>query len=467
MFLRCHWSGRSPGKAGSDVTDKQGMETGAKSRHVAPESAGSGHDGEHDPSERLFVAAWIARRRRTSLRFLAVLASLVHVSSLGFIPLVAHESIRVALTACHLLAAVAMIVAFAMRRREALMQRVSTGLIFVFLPLYVILVGYAARVLESQLDVLIASAGAMAYAVFGILLYPASRRTLVLLVSGLVALGVGATSPIAGGIVWGLIFGAVCLLLLATRLTMDASVEREAAVEYRFRRLVAPAHIVRRSLDNTETLLEAFRTELKFCVCIATDWRDYQAFSTQLSPSQLTMTLDEYYTLCVRILNRCLPEGNYYADWIADELFVVLYAHGDMTDAKLIDAALRFSSELIQQKDSFARVHQLPKAIDIGVSAGAALLGLMGPEGHKKATALGSVPGRARRFQGAGKLLRHRRGDRDRIVFGRECLLRIKSGFKVEEMALAANESVRDVSDRELFYIEPTVGDDQPKRGVA
>jgi hypothetical protein len=158
-------------------------------------------------------------------------------------------------------------------------------------------------------------------------------------------------------------------------------------------------------------------------------------------------------------LSEVVPDGNYYTDWIADELFIVFHATENIEANQLVNYALKFSYKLIQSREDFSNSYGIPKAIDIGLSAGEALLGLMGPDGHKKATALGEIPGRSRRLQTAGKLLRSEYGENDRIVFGEDCLFGMTMGFDIKEHSLGSN-SIRDVDDREFFYIEPTADED-------
>jgi hypothetical protein len=156
-----------------------------------------------------------------------------------------------------------------------------------------------------------------------------------------------------------------------------------------------------------------------------------------------------------RLLSHVFPEGNYYTDWIADELFVVTFAKDASEEAGLINASLRFAHELILRKQEFIKSMNLPINIDVGVASGVALIGMMGPAGHRKATALGDVPGQARRYQEIGKQIRRKFGENDRVLFGYNSLLQITQPFDVKQFELEAGGKVRDVAEDRVFYLEP------------
>ena len=76
---------------------------------------------------------------------------------------------------------------------------------------------------------------------------------------------------------------------------------------------------------------------------------------------------------------------------------------------------------------------------------------MMGPASHRKATALGDVPGQARRLQSAGKILRDVFGNRDPIMFGAKSLLQVTAPFDVREFLLDPKNSIRDFKDDKGF----------------
>lgn len=217
----------------------------------------------------------------------------------------------------------------------------------------------------------------------------------------------------------------------------------------------APAKIVRQASLSNDDLGHAFAPTQRHCVCISSDWRGYQAISASISPEQLAAALGSYYEMVDRLLAETFKDGNYYSDWIADELFVVVFAKDTAEEKILINAALTFASGLVLKKQEFVDTNGLQISIDIGVSSGLSLIGMMGPPGHRKATALGDVPGQARRFQMSGKYLRSKFGEIDRVIFGSNSLMQITEPFDIRQIDLSGDEKIRDLGDRALFYMEP------------
>jgi class 3 adenylate cyclase len=419
-----------------------------------------------------FRAEWLGKREHNQTR--ATLASSfgVHLVSMIIVPVTAHRLTVPWLVALH--GSLFAIVAAAWIHGSPQVLRRTLQLIIGAAVLgYLLLLAWVTRELGTARDTLLASSTFTTFAAFGVLLTPGRLKPLLVGIAVLVAGGVLAMLPAEGGQTWATIFGTTMFFSLVTRWALEARLSQLARREYDFATLVAPAHFVRHALRAEGGLDEAFKPKTQYCVCVASDWRNYQELAATLSASQLTMSLNEYYDLCHTLLSRHLPKGNYYADWIADELFVVIFGAEDDDQTALVEGALGFAQDLVASRAEFARIHGLPRALDVGISAGEALLGLMGPARQRKATALGEIPGRSRRFQAAGKLVRKRLGEADRVLFDRECLLRIRQPFPVKQMDLTEREAIRDVADRELFYLEPTQevggggGGDRPTREIA
>lgn len=251
-----------------------------------------------------------------------------------------------------------------------------------------------------------------------------------------------------------------CLVLIAWYF-YAARIERtleEARREFRVRGKIAPTHIVRKTGGSEADLIKAFEPLRRPCVCISSDWRNYQRISETFDAARLSRALNAYYNFCYTLLHERFPEGNYYTDWIADELFIVVYADGDVAGRDMVNAALELCHDLVRRKQAFFAEHGLPEAIDVGVSYGVALVGMMGPDHFRKATALGEIPGRARRLQSTGKLLRARLGDEDRVIFDKDVLMKLTAPFQVKSFAVASGEVLRDLPDSEVFYVQPVDG---------
>jgi class 3 adenylate cyclase len=180
-----------------------------------------------------------------------------------------------------------------------------------------------------------------------------------------------------------------------------------------------------------------------------------------LSDERVAQLLEDYYQRVQDILGDQLQEYDYYMDWIADELFVVVYSRQtDQVDLvarqKMAICVLDLSQKILLMKDKFAQDQKLVLAVDIGLSSGQSLIGVIGPTNHRKATALGSNPGRARRMQGCGKLMRNEISEQDRIIFGDEMYIVLQAP---EEFTMSINyfdatqRRLRNMEDQKLFYV--------------
>jgi len=248
-------------------------------------------------------------------------------------------------------------------------------------------------------------------------------------------------------------------------LVITLSIERRnrilAQKEFQLMIQAAPAKIVRQSALSNDDIGMVFAPTQRHCVCISSDWRGYQALSSKVSSSELSKAIGAYYEMTDTLLSEVFPEGNYYTDWIADELFVVIFAKDASEEPGLINSSLRFARELILKKQEFVKNVDLPINIDVGIASGVSLIGMMGPAGHRKATALGDVPGQARRYQEIGKQIRRKFGENDRVLFGYNSLLAITQPFDVKQFELEAGGKVRDLAEDRVFYMEPAEHEQQ------
>lgn len=225
--------------------------------------------------------------------------------------------------------------------------------------------------------------------------------------------------------------------------------------EYKLLVQAAPAKIVRESASSNADVDKVFEPKMRHCVCLSSDWRDYQSVSASVSANNLAGALGRYYDMCENLLAQVFPDGNYYSDWIADEFFLVIFAKDEAEEKRLVNLALKFSEELIREKEVFQKANGVPAAIDVGVSCGLALIGMMGPAGHRKATALGEVPGQARRLQSLGKTIRQTKGDADRVIFAAPTLMEITEALAVTEFKLEDKKQLRNMDSSSVFYLEP------------
>lgn len=325
-------------------------------------------------------------------------------------------------------------------------------------------------VAEPSLEgtVLPLSIGMLAVCCF-VMLYPAGRFSLSILVLVNTAVTCSLIYGAGTGAVATVIYAIYSVSMFLFRLCFDSRQSQSGRNEYRFRMMCAPPHLVMKGARDTfQDSVENFMPEKIFCVCLATDWRQYFQTELKLSPSQLSMSISEFYDLCERILLLCLPKGNYFSHWIADELCVTIYQTPDTDSKELARCGVEFATKLIAARLEFTRLYGLPTELDIGISSGEAVIGVMGPDSQKKATALGEVPGRARRIYGSARLMRMMLGRRDRLIMdaATAALLPVDAGHI--KVPLTSLQSIRDFPDREVFVLTPEqFGGDLGTKGVA
>jgi len=262
-----------------------------------------------------------------------------------------------------------------------------------------------------------------------------------------------AESPAGGilAIVNGVAVGGSFVVTLIHDRDFRTTIERE----YKLLVQAAPAKIVRESASSNVDVNKVFEPKMRHCVCLSSDWRDYQSVSASVSADSLAGAIGRYYDMCENLLSQIFPDGNYYSDWIADEFFLVIFAKDQVEEKRLVNQTLKFAEELIKHKEVFQKSNGVPAAIDVGVSSGLALIGMMGPLGHRKATALGEVPGQARRLQALGKAIRQTRGDTDRVIFAAPTLMEITEALAVTEFKLEDKKQLRNMDSSSVFYLEP------------
>jgi class 3 adenylate cyclase len=270
-----------------------------------------------------------------------------------------------------------------------------------------------------------------------------------------ILVGFLAFSDSAAGGILAIVNGVAVGGSFAVTLIHDRDFRTTIEREYRLLVQAAPAKIVRESASSNVDVNKVFEPKMRHCVCLSSDWRDYQTVSASVSADSLASSLGRYYDMCENLLSQIFPDGNYYSDWIADEFFLVIFAKDQVEEKRLVNLTLKFAEQLIREKEVFQKAHGVPAAIDVGVSSGLALIGMMGPSGHRKATALGEVPGQARRLQVLGKAIRQSMGDTDRVIFAAPTLMEITEALAVTEFKLEDKKQLRNIDSTSVFYLEP------------
>ena len=161
------------------------------------------------------------------------------------------------------------------------------------------------------------------------------------------------------------------------------------------------------TVSESELSIEKlFPTKEYFSVCLCSDWRNYQKITNTSEHKDVQRMLEKFYETIYSQLNKSDLGGRYYADWTADELFIIFYGK-EGEDAKVIDEALKFCHTLAT-KLYIEISNSIDEKIkyDIGLSSGEGLIGLQGPGKFKKTTITGDVAGNAKRFETQAKEIR-------------------------------------------------------------
>jgi hypothetical protein len=228
--------------------------------------------------------------------------------------------------------------------------------------------------------------------------------------------------------------------------------KRSAINRYRDESRYVPRYVLLKASREQQPLEKVFAPKNRFCVCICSDWRNYQSLASDEDPQILGERLAQYYERITERLSKDIPEGNFFMDWIADELFVVIFSESDKPDRKLIDKGFDFAVWLLSNRRTFARDYGYPSGIDVGMSSGIAFVGIFGPAGGIKATAFGAIPGFARRLESVAKRLRLDFGDQDRLVISREAgdLMQLET-TQCTRFLLTSHYANKDIMDPDVY----------------
>ena len=257
---------------------------------------------------------------------------------------------------------------------------------------------------------------------------------------------------------FGWLFGTTLLVMFSNaQIFLQRIFKYQAMDSFRQQSKFTPKQIIVRAIELETPASEIFTPTMRFCACICSDWRGFQQWAIRTPPAAMAATLSAYYTLQIQLLDEVFPEGNYFLDWIADELFVVAFTTDSSGPKDIARASLAFAQRSVDARPQFAREHGVPVGVDVGVAFGQATVGILGPDGNAKATAFGEVPGSARRLQTAAKALRKKIGDGDRILVHPIADIFISTEeFGLREFTLGVDSDLRDLSLRRIYVGTPT-----------
>lgn len=214
-----------------------------------------------------------------------------------------------------------------------------------------------------------------------------------------------------------LIIITTCLFLGQNYCIYTQRMIKSAAIaRYREQVRYIPKNVLFTAEKKKISVLDVFSPAERYCVCICSDWRQFQKLAKSVSMDDLSNGLADYYQKLLEQVAQILPDGNFFFDWIADELFLVVFATDNTHRTKVAREAMIVSRRILEFRYEFYSKFGFPVGIDIGVSSGTASVGIFSSGAIVKATAFGHVPAEARRLQEVAKSLRKIYSDTDRIV---------------------------------------------------
>lgn len=219
-----------------------------------------------------------------------------------------------------------------------------------------------------------------------------------------------------------------------------------------------PRQVLMKAARSNSSILDVFRPSEKFCICICSDWRNFRSLLSDDTASTVGQSVVAYYEAVVAMLSSKFPDGRFFVDWIADELFIVIFADSLIADKALVRKSFELTKEMVAFRAIFASQHGYPDGIDVGVSAGIASVGIFGNGGIAKATAFSSIPGVARRLQQLSKRLEKSIGLQDRVVMTAIYAdLLVDKDRSVSEFKLMESLKVKDLDAESVFIWPRTV----------
>jgi len=158
--------------------------------------------------------------------------------------------------------------------------------------------------------------------------------------------------------------------------------------------------------DKSLDIEKLFPTKEYYSVCLCSDWRNYQKISTSKEHKEIQRMVESFYNIIYDELEASQLAGQYYADWTADELFIIFY--DDIgNESHVNEEALKFTHALSTKLYlEISSIVDKDLKYDIGISSGIGLIGLQGPANYKKTSIAGEVAGNSKRFETQAKSIR-------------------------------------------------------------
>jgi hypothetical protein len=207
--------------------------------------------------------------------------------------------------------------------------------------------------------------------------------------------------------------------------------------------------------DKSLDIEKLFPTKDYYAVCLCSDWRNYQQISTSKEHKTVETMVENFYNIIYNELETLDLAGQYYADWTADELFIIFYDEIDQ-ETNVNNEALKFAHSLSTKLFlNISSIVDKDLKYDIGLSSGIGLIGLQGPANYKKTSITGEVAGNSKRFETQAKSIRSTTADQafPIIVMDKTLEKHAKSISLYDNLkSTSIKGDVKDIIDKELSY---------------
>ena len=207
--------------------------------------------------------------------------------------------------------------------------------------------------------------------------------------------------------------------------------------------------------DKSLDIEKLFPTKEYYSVCLCSDWRNYQKISTSKEHKEIQRMVEAFYNVIYDQLEASQLAGQYYADWTADELFIIFYDEIG-NESHVNEEALKFTHALSTKLYlEISSIVDKDLKYDIGLSSGIGLIGLQGPANYKKTSITGEVAGNSKRFETQAKSIRSTIADQafPIIVMDQTLGECAKSTSLYDNLKSTSMEGdVKDIMGKELTY---------------
>jgi class 3 adenylate cyclase len=110
------------------------------------------------------------------------------------------------------------------------------------------------------------------------------------------------------------------------------------------------------------------QTRYRNAFYLSSDWRGYQKISESLTAEEISELIGNYYDDINQVLGEHLAGTDFFSDWIADELMVIIPTDSEEQKAEIASKIVSACQQIGKLLNTAARYEMLD--IDIGVSFG-------------------------------------------------------------------------------------------------